>query len=104
MRRLIPFVLFATVVLPAAAATRNTVAQLEQALIAAHAMHKPDADTARQIASMELSERITEATFERLNKELIPGPQSALALQLVADQASFLEPPEIGRASCRERV
>jgi len=90
---MIAFVLFATVVVPAAAAKRNTVAQLEQALTAANANHKADADIARQIAGIELTERLTEDTIERLNKKLIPGSQSALALQLLADESSFLEPP-----------
>jgi hypothetical protein len=34
------------------------VAQLDQALTAAIAAHKPDAEIARQIASLELSERL----------------------------------------------
>jgi len=92
MRRIIFFVLFATVVLPAAPPKHATVAQLEQRLTAACATHKPDADIARQITDIELSERLTEDTLERLKKDLNLGPQSVLAMQLLADQSAFLEP------------
>ena len=92
MRRLTVFVLFATVVLPAAPPKHATVAQLEQRLTAACATHKPDADIARQITDIELSERLAEDTLERLKKDLNLGPQSVLALQLLADQSAFLVP------------
>ena len=77
----------------AGAAKRVTVAQLEQALTAAHAAHKPDAEIARQIGGLELSERLTEATLNRLTRILDAGSQAALALQLLADQSAFLDPP-----------
>ncbi len=93
MRRLILLVLLASLAPIAGASKRITVAQLEQALTAAHAAHRPDADIAREIGSLELSERLTEATLNRLAAYLDAGSQAALALQLLADQSAFLDPP-----------
>jgi hypothetical protein len=93
MRRLILPALLLALALPAAAAKRVTVAQLEQSLSAAVAAHKPDAEIARQILSMEATERLTEATLSRLASLFAPGSQSAVALQLLADQSEFLDPP-----------
>ena len=93
LRRLMLLVVLASLVPYAGAAKRVTVAQLEQALTAAHAAHKPDADIARQIGGFELSERLTEATLNRLSAYLDAGSQAALALQLLADQSAFLDPP-----------
>jgi hypothetical protein len=58
MRRLILLALLALLASTAGASKRVTVAQLEQALMAAHDVHKPDADIARQIGGLELSERL----------------------------------------------
>ena len=93
MRRLILLVLLASLASTAGASKRVTVAQLEQALTAAHSAHKPDAEIARQIDGLELSERLTEATLNRLTADLDAGSQAALALQLLADQSAFLDPP-----------
>jgi VWFA-related protein len=79
--------------IPAAAAKRVTVAQLEQALTASVAAHKQDAETAHQLLSMEVSERLTETTLGRLKSLVDPGSRTALAVQLLADQSEFLEPP-----------
>jgi hypothetical protein len=92
MRRLALLVLFAWMVVPAVA-KRVTVAQLQQALTAAAAAHKPDADRVRQIDGMELSERLTQITLDRLTAQLNLGSQAALALRLLADQSAFLDPP-----------
>jgi len=93
MRRFILLGLLTAMAFPAWAAKRVTVAQLEQELTTISAAHKPDAEIARQIASMKLSERLTEATLGRLSAHLGTGSQAALALQLLADQAAFLDPP-----------
>ncbi|HUD14053.1 MAG TPA: hypothetical protein VMQ56_10400 [Terracidiphilus sp.] len=93
MRRLILLGLMAAVVLPAGAAKRVTVAQLEQSLAADSASHRADADVAHRLAELELSERLTDATLERFAKNLPLGPRTALALQLLADESAFLEPP-----------
>jgi hypothetical protein len=75
------------------AAKRVTVAQLTQTLTANVGAHKPDAEIARQIAGLELSERLTEATLARLAATLSADPESALALHLLAEQSAFLDPP-----------
>jgi hypothetical protein len=92
MRRSTLLVLFALIALPVAA-KRLTVAQLEQALTAAGAAHKPDAEIVRQIRGIELSEQLTEATLDQLTTQLNLGSQAALALRLLADQSAFLDPP-----------
>ncbi len=92
-RRLILLVLLASLASIAGASKRVTVAQLEQALTAAHTAHRPDTEIARQIGGLELSERLTEATLTRLAAYLDAGSQAALALQLLADQSAFLDPP-----------
>lgn len=93
MRRLILLGLMAAVVLPAVAAKRVTVAQLEQSLAADSASHRADAEVAHRLAELELSERLTDATLDRFAKNLPLGPRTALALQLLADESAFLEPP-----------
>ena len=93
MRRLILLMLLASMAPYAGAEKRVTVAQLEQALTAAHSANKPDAEIARQIGGLELSERLTEATLNRLTAYLDAGSLAALALQLLADQSAFLDPP-----------
>jgi VWFA-related protein len=93
MRRLILLGLMAAVALPAFAAKRVTVVQLEQSLSAEINSHHPDADVAHRLGDFELSERLTDATLNRFAKNLPLGPRTALALQLLADQSAFLEPP-----------
>jgi VWFA-related protein len=93
LRRLILLVALAALAHPAGAGTPVTVAQLDQALTAAIAAHKPDAEIARQIASLELSERLTEASLNRLNIRLAQDALAAQALALLADRSAFLDPP-----------
>jgi VWFA-related protein len=93
MRWLMLLVFLASFVPYGEAAKRVTVPQLEQALTAAQSAHKADAEIARQIGGFELSERLTEASLRRLTTHLDAGSQAALALQLLADQSAFLDPP-----------
>ena len=93
MRKLILLGLMAVVVLPACAAKRITIAQLEQTLAAASAEHQADFDTARNVARMELSERLTPATLDRIGEKLALGPRTTLVLELLADQSALLDPP-----------
>ena len=93
MRRLILLVALAALAPPAGAGTRVTVAKLDQALTAAIAAHKPDAEIARQIASLELSERLTDASLNRLNIRLAQDTLAAQALALLAERSAFLDPP-----------
>jgi hypothetical protein len=93
MRRLILLALLASIASPAVAAKHATVAQLEQLLSAAQGAHKPDAEIVRQIDGIELSERLTEPSLNRLAAYVEGGSQAARALQLLADQSAFLDPP-----------
>jgi VWFA-related protein len=93
MRRLILVGLLTVFTLTAAAAKRVTVRQLEQSLAGDNAAQRPDADIARRIGQIELSERLTDSTLEHFAKELALGPRTVLALQLLADQSAFLDPP-----------
>lgn len=93
MRRLILLGLAVAMVLPSSAARRVTVARLEQTLAAATAEHRTDAETARQIDNLELTERLTDAVLNRLAAKLLSQPRTSLAVQLLADQSAFLDPP-----------
>jgi hypothetical protein len=85
--------LIAALPLLSAEAKRITVAQLTQTVTAAVDEHKPDAEIAHQIAGMDLSERLTEASLALLAVTLKSDPQALSALQLLADQSAFLDPP-----------
>lgn len=93
MRRFILLAVLAALALPAMAARRLTVAQLEQTLAADLSAHHADADIAHRIGDIELSERLTGATLDRFAAQLALGPRTALALELLADQSAFLDPP-----------
>jgi hypothetical protein len=113
MRKLVQFGLMLTLLLPAAAAQRITVQQLELKLAAGVKDHDSAADSdletmggtdllvemghdsvlAPQIESFELSERLTANTLARLAATYKVGPQSLAALQLLADRSALLDPP-----------
>ena len=93
MQRFILLGLLTSIAFPAWAAKSVTVAELEKVLARLSAEHKPDGEIARQIASMKLSERVTEATLGQLSAHLDRSSQAVLALQLLADQSAFLDPP-----------
>ncbi|MGO9775978.1 MAG: VWA domain-containing protein [Terracidiphilus sp.] len=93
MRKLILLALVTVLALPAYAARRVTVEQLEQTLTVTIAEHMADADMVRQIGALELSERLTDATLNRFAARFALSPRMALALQLLADQSAFLDPP-----------
>jgi hypothetical protein len=93
MRKLILLGLLAAMVLPAGAARRLTVAQLEKTLEAANEKHRADEELVRLLGEAVLTERLTDAARERIFASLHPGPKAELALQLLADQSAFLDPP-----------
>jgi VWFA-related protein len=93
MRRTATLILLVLIVVSAGAAKRVTVAQLEQGLNGSIAGHKSDEEIARHIADLELSERLTDVSLDALTKQLALRPQTAAALQILADQSSFLDPP-----------
>ena len=67
------------------------VAQLQQTLLANHG--QTDAQMARQLAGLELTERLTATRLARLSSAL-PGEKSRQQLLILADQAAFLTPPD----------
>ncbi|HEY1903622.1 MAG TPA: VWA domain-containing protein [Terracidiphilus sp.] len=75
---------------PYVAAERVTVAQLEQALSNAHG--RSDAETARQLSTMELTERMSSTRLSSW-KARMPGTKSWSALAAVADASVFLGLP-----------
>jgi len=80
-------------VLPAWAAKRLTIAQLEHLLSAEVAAHKQDSEIATKIAGVVLAERISPATFARLDAQLQKSVLIYQALRLLADQSEFLDLP-----------
>jgi hypothetical protein len=76
--------------IPALAAEKVTVAQLEQ--VVAQAQDKPDKDVAREIESLTLNERLARARVEKLEAEL-PGQKARSALLILADASAFLDLP-----------
>jgi hypothetical protein len=95
MRKLFLLTLLAGLALPVfaekeAAVAKVTVAQLEQALAAAHG--KPDADVARQLSGLELTERLNTAKLTSL-KAALPGDKAREQLVILADLSAFLNPP-----------
>jgi hypothetical protein len=68
-----------------------TVDQLEQVLSVSRG--KSDADMAQALSTLELTERLGSTRFAHLKANL-PGEKSQLALLILADQATFLHPPD----------
>ena len=90
MQKLVlPFMVLG-IALPAFAAQRVTVEQLERMLAAVHG--KPDVKVANQLTGLELTERLNAAKLSRWEADS-PGPQSRQALVALADVSAFLDPP-----------
>jgi VWFA-related protein len=77
-------------ILPARAAEKVTVEQLEHTLAAAHG--KKDQDVGKRLSEMELSERLTSEKLATMEAEL-PGGKSRMALVALADASAFLQLP-----------
>ncbi len=90
MRRCVLLACFAAVVSPAFAAKRATVEQLEQVLSAIHS--KPDAEIARQLSDLQLTERLSTARLLQLEEDL-PGSEARQALTALAGLSAFLGLP-----------
>ncbi len=93
MRRLILLVLLTAMVLPASATRRLTVAQLEKTLATSAARHRADSELVREFGDFVLTERLSDGARKRICESLHLGPQTTLALQLLADQSALLDPP-----------
>jgi len=76
--------------LPAWAAKQVTVAQLEKALDGATVSR--DAEVVKRLTQLELTERLSDARFVRLQTQM-PGALSQQALVAVADASTFLKLP-----------
>jgi len=90
MRKFAFFILLAGIALPAFATKRINVEQLEQVLAAAHG--KPDAEVARQLSNIELTERFSSLKLSHWKSDL-PGEKARQALVALADVSAFLDPP-----------
>jgi hypothetical protein len=83
----------ATVVLPLLTAQQVTVAQLEQFFAAERAARATDSDIAEKLISAELSEQLTERSLAQIKAAYTPGEKTAEALDVIADESEFLDPP-----------
>ncbi len=94
MRKSILLVLVAALVVSAAAqpSTSISVEELERALAASEDAHQADADVARQLSGMVLTERLSTAKLARL-KAGLRDEMSEQALVALADSSVFLDPP-----------
>lgn len=90
MQRLILVFFLLGNLLPAFAASRVTVDQLEAIIHAARGMK--DAKVASSISDLELSERISASRIKRIEGDL-PGVKAQQALLALADSAEFLDLP-----------
>jgi VWFA-related protein len=81
---------------PRVPARRVTVYQLEQILDTANDEH--DGELAKQLAGMELTERLSSSRLS-LWKDRLHGKKSIAALVALADESAFLDPPATEIAS-----
>jgi hypothetical protein len=81
---------FAGIMLPAFGAKRVTVDELVRKLAVTRSL--PDAEAARKLSDLELTERLSRARFDRLQSKL-PGEKARQALMILADASVFLDPP-----------
>jgi hypothetical protein len=76
---------------PRVPARRVTVYELEQILDTANAEH--DGELAKQLAGLELAERLSSTRLSHW-KDRLRGKKSIAALIALADESAFLDPPE----------
>jgi hypothetical protein len=93
MRRLAP--IFLSLILPATlpGQTTVTVRQLENFLLSREVQRESDAVLARQLASFQLSDQLTDARLAALAPRLHIGPSAAEQLELIASASIFAAPP-----------
>ena len=83
---------FTALIVPASAAKRITIEQLQQTLAAAQSAHRKDGDVAQQLADAELTERVGPQALQQM-LAVSPGPRTAAELRALADASVFLDPP-----------
>jgi len=84
---------FATTVAPLGMAQEVTVQQLQQFLARESTARETDQNISRRLASVELNERLSASRLAHIEAKISPGPKTREALNLLADQSAFLEPP-----------
>jgi VWFA-related protein len=84
--------LFLIAALPAAANSAISIQQLKDVVAATEAHGHTDKELARKVANFQLTERLSRDTLADLLKQT-RGPQTKEALQILADQSTFLDPP-----------
>ncbi len=92
MGRITSLLFALTLAAPVSAQTRLTVRQLESFLLNRDTQKQSDATIARELASFQLTEQLTEASLSNFASRLRIGPQSAEQLEVIA-AASVFEPP-----------
>lgn len=94
MRNLILLAILAAMALPAGAARRVTVAQLQTLLTEQQAARKSDGSIATLVESLEPTEELTGPVMDQTVAKLKLGPKTALALEQLADSSAFIESPD----------
>jgi len=92
MKRLVCIVASMVLALPAWAAKKISVSDLGNLLTSMQAEKKSDADVANALKQVELSERLTTATMNRLLGET-PGPLTNEQIYVLDARSAFLAPP-----------
>jgi hypothetical protein len=90
LRKLALLLLLVGAVPPAFPAKSVKLEQVDQLLM--HARGKSDRKVAKQLFNLELTQRVSSATYARWEAEL-PGPKSRQALVALADASAFLPLP-----------
>jgi hypothetical protein len=93
MRKLTILLAIVAIALPALATHRVTVDQFHSWLAARKASNQSDVEIAKQIATLQLLERLSPSALAGLKTEFSPGPRTTEALDLLADCSAILDPP-----------
>ena len=93
MRHTASFLLWVVIAASASAQTTVTVRQFEDFLLSRNAQRASDAALAAQLASIRLSQQLTDTALANLVSRLRLGPQSEEQIQLVAAASIFQPPP-----------
>ncbi len=90
--RLLLTLILAASAIPAFAARKMSIEQLQQAVAAAQTAHRGDDALAQQLGEAKLTARLDSATLQSLLAQS-PGPHSTRALRALYDDSAFLDPP-----------
>lgn len=87
-------IVMATVSQGWAAPHQATVEQLRQTVASCAASHHSDEDLAQCLAGLQLTEQLTQRSLDAIVVQEKLGPKTQLELDMLADEAAFLEPPQ----------